>query len=255
MRNITSALAITGALCLAAPAFAENAPAAHAAPHWTYGGKEGPKHWGELAGNYTTCKIGQHQSPIDIKPRTAAHLDKKDFVVTYNATDVSAVNNGHTVQATPAAGSDEMVTFKGEGYKLAQFHFHHPSEHTVTGKSYPLEMHLVNTNASGGITVVGVFIKRGAENKALAPLFSNLPSANAAATPAKIDISTLLPKNQKAVVYSGSLTTPPCSEQVNWIVMERPIEMSKAQIAAFTKLFPDNHRPVQKLNKRQIIEE
>ncbi|MCL2776557.1 MAG: carbonic anhydrase family protein [Polyangiaceae bacterium] len=246
-------LALLGTACQsAAPAAPAESPGSQTPSSWAYGGTTGPEHWGKLAKEYAACQAGRHQSPIDLKPQTAAPLDKKDFSVSYHSTHVTVINNGHTVQATPPAGVGQTVSFMGEAFNLAQFHFHHPSEHTVTGQSFPMELHLVNTNAAGNITVVGVFIQEGAENTALASLFSKLPAEGAAAVATNIDIQRLLPQNQTALTYSGSLTTPPCSEQVNWVVMESPIEMSKNQIAAFAKLFPDNHRPVQELNDRTI---
>jgi len=253
MRHIVSVLTLAGTLCLTTSAFTEEK-----APEWSHSGKDGPAHWGDLAKDYATCKIGQRQSPIDLKPKTATRLNQKNLIISYKTTVVTVVNNGHTIQATPQAtpstGWEGAVSFKGENFKLAQFHFHHPSEHTLNGRSFPLEVHFVNTNAAGNLTVIGVFIKEGAENKALASLFSTLPSEGATAVPAKIDIGMLLPQDRKALAYSGSLTTPPCSEPVNWIVMQSPIEMSAAQIAAFAKLFPNNHRPVQELHGRTLNE-
>ncbi len=236
-----------------------NAFAAEHSAHWSYEAKTGPAHWGELAQENVLCKTGTQQSPIDLQPRKAEHVNQKDFQINYQPTAVNVINNGHTIQAVSSEAAD-TVTFKGNSYKLAQFHFHTPSEHTITRKSYPMEVHMVNTDDKGNITVVGVFIKRGAENKALAPIFSKLPAkplpaGQNAGEPVQVDLMALLPRDQKAMVYSGSLTTPPCSENVNWVVMERPIEMSKTQIAAFKKVFHDNHRPVQKLNKRSVSEE
>jgi len=250
MRSTFVFFALLGTACHSgAPA---ETPDSHASTQWTYSGNNGPEHWGKLAKEYAICETGKHQSPIDLKPKTATLLDKKDFAVSYQPTNVTAINNGHTVEAKPAASVGQTVSFKGEAFNLAQFHFHHPSEHTVDGQSFPLELHFVNANPTGNLTVVGVFIREGAENTALANLFARLPAEGAAAVATNIDINRLLPQNQTALTYSGSLTTPPCSEQVNWVVMESPIEMSKTQIAAFAKLFGDNHRPVQELNDRTI---
>lgn len=255
MRYTCSALALLGALCFAPAVYAEETKS-HEAPHWTYDGEGGPAHWGEITKEYSACVVGKSQSPIDLKPASAAHLDHKDFTLGYKKTDVTIVNNGHTIQATPAKDSGNTLTFKGVTYTLAQFHFHAPSEHTITGASFPMEMHLVNIDEKNNISVVGIFIKEGSENKSLAGIFSNLPTdAKAEPVKAQVDLSSILPQDQKAIVYSGSLTTPPCSEQVNWIVMEHPIEMSKAQISAFQKLFPHNNRPVQNLNDRKVTEE
>ncbi|MDR2853520.1 MAG: carbonic anhydrase family protein [Burkholderiaceae bacterium] len=239
--------------------FTAYASAAEHAAHWSYDKETGPAHWGELAQENVMCKTGMQQSPIDLQPRSAERIGEKDFQINYHPTKVNVINNGHTIQA----GSTEQantISFKGKNYRLAQFHFHTPSEHTITHKNYPMEMHMVNTDENGNITVVGVFIEQGKENKMLAPVFSKLPvkpltPKEKADEPTEVDLMALLPSDQKAMVYSGSLTTPPCSEQVNWIVMETPIEMSKSQIAAFQSIFSDNHRPVQKLNNRQVVTE
>jgi carbonic anhydrase len=169
------------------------------------------------------------------------------------------LNNGHTVQAD-VSGTANSISFGGASYTLAQFHFHTPSEHTVDGKYYPLEIHFVNKDAAGHIAVVGVLVRAGAENKLLAPLFSSLPAtATPAGThagqPLQVDIAAVLPKAHDAYVYPGSLTTPPCTEGVRWIVLMQPIQMSSAQIQAFKNIFQDNHRPLQKVNGREVNRE
>ncbi len=142
---------------------------------------------------------------------------------------------------------------------MAQLHFHSPSEHTADRKRFPLEINFVNQNDRKRIVVVGVFVELGKKNDNLATLFSNLPASKEASTDAKapvsIDLAAVLPKSHEAYVYSGSLTTPPCSEGVQWIVLSHPIQMSQDQINSFSTIFPDNHRPLQKLNGREIDDE
>ena len=223
--------------------------------HWSYHGKADPTHWADGVPDNAACRSGHRQSPIALSETTAQRVASKDFAIHYEAGSVALLNNGHTIQANVSDAND-TVTYKGESYKLDQFHFHTPSEHTLDGKSYPMELHLVNKSSSGQITVVGIFIQEGAENPVLEPVFVDLPTTQATAgRQAQVDIAGLLPSDEKALVYSGSLTTPPCSESVNWIVLEQPISMSKQQIAAFKAIFRDNHRPLQKLNHRQISEE
>jgi carbonic anhydrase len=167
------------------------------------------------------------------------------------------VNNGHTVQFNYAPGS--FITSLGTNYRLAQFHFHTPSEHTLDGVSYPLELHLVHVDSTGApAVVVGLFIKRGARNTALGAAFDNLPQNEGDVSQpanATINAAHLLPSNTTHFRYDGSLTTPPCSEGIRWYVMRTPIEMSDAQIAAYQSLAGLNPsaRPLQPVNGRGIL--
>lgn len=229
------------------------------AHHWSYAGATGPGHWGSLDDAAVACAKGEHQSPIDLDSRTAKTGKSGKFRINYEPGAVALLNNGHTVEAEVGDAAD-TVTFEGATYRLAQFHFHTPSEHTIDGKHFPLEIHFVNKDAEGHITVVGVLVRAGAENRDLAAVFNALP---ADATPAgeqagkraQVDLAAVLPREHKAFVYNGSLTTPPCTEGVHWIVMAQPVEMSRAQIGNFAKIFHDNHRPLQKINGREIDSE
>lgn len=230
-----------------------------APPHWSYSGEHGPAHWGDVAADGAVCAIGKSQSPINLAAGTATTGKAGNFKINYAPGAVALLNNGHTIQAD-VSDATNTVTFEGTSYTLAQFHFHAPSEHTVDGKQFPMEIHFVNKDANGHIVVVGVFVQAGAENKLLAPMFSALPTtATPAGThaggPLKVDIPAVLPKDRKAFVYAGSLTTPPCTEGVHWIVLAQPIEMSNAQIDAFKTIFHDNHRPLQKINGRDVVSE
>ncbi len=222
-------------------------------PHWSYTGEGAPSHWGDLKTEYAPCKNGKAQSPIDIDAHAVAAGTHKDIKPHYKTTALSVVNNGHTIQVNYDKGSQLEVD--GTKYDLLQFHFHAHSEHTVDGKSSPLEMHMVHASAAGNYAVVGVFIDKGAENAALKDVFANLPTA--ADTTKKVDGATvdankLLPATMTGWRYSGSFTTPPCTEAVKWIVLDHKIEASEAQIAAFTGLYSANFRPVTPLNGRKI---
>lgn len=229
-----------------------------AAAHWSYSGEAGPAHWSALAPAFTACTMGKAQSPIDLESHDAKAGKPGEFHIDYEMGTVSLVNNGHTVQANVSDAKDTVI-FHGDTYRLAQFHFHSPSEHTADRKRFPLEIHFVNQNDHKRVVVVGVFVELGKKNDNLASLFSSLPAARDASPnlkpPVPVDLAAALPKNHEAYVYSGSLTTPPCSEGVRWIVLSHPIQMSQDQINAFSMIFPDNHRPLQKLNGREIDDE
>ncbi|NSX18111.1 carbonic anhydrase family protein [Cupriavidus taiwanensis] len=231
------------------------APAAWAGndhPHWSYTGPTGTSHWAELDQAYQTCALGKHQSPIDIRTGKARRADLKPIGFGYAAAPGTVVNNGHTVQINlPAAG---QIDLDGVPYKLLQFHFHTPSEEKINGKTYPLVAHLVHQNAEGKLAVVAVLFKSGRENAALKPVFASLPAhaGESRELPAPLDVAALLPAQQAYWSFTGSLTTPPCSEDVRWQVLKTPVEVSPAQLAAFRKLYPMNARPVQPLNGRTV---
>lgn len=251
---LLSALAFCASAMASGPEPVEHAaPAAGQPAHWSYQGEGGPRHWGDLESANTRCSLGQQQSPVDINASKAMRR-KHGLALQYGSLRVGLVNNGHTVQADPVAPADApAITLDGKRYTLAQFHFHHPSEHTVGGKRFPMEMHLVHKDDEGHLAVLGVFIREGAANRLLADVFGQLPVAGGTAgAPIEVSLADMLPGKHDAWVYQGSLTTPPCSEGVEWVVLKQPISLSRAQIAAFTKLFPDNHRPVQNFKNRQL---
>ena len=164
------------------------------------------------------------------------------------------INNGHTIQVDYVGAN--TLTLGSVQYQLVQYHFHGPSEHTVDGKHFPMEMHMVHKAADGRLAVVGVLIAEGVHNKAFEPLWANLPAQKGARThfPAiKVNVDALLPGTRTSYRYAGSLTTPPCTEGVSWIVLTNPIQLSAGQIGAFTRLVKHNNRPVQMLNGRTIL--
>ncbi|WP_233867201.1 carbonic anhydrase [Paraburkholderia adhaesiva] len=244
-------LALVGSLCATfAHAAAPNADA----PHWSYHGDSSPAHWGDLSPSNAACREGQSQSPVDLHPSAAMHEHAREFLIHYHPATFTPLNNGHTIQAS-ADDASNVLDLRSDTYTLKQFHFHTPSEHELNGNRYPMELHLVHQDSHGNLTVLGVFIKEGRANAALAQLFAHLPEEGASMQPVAIDLDALLPRKRRALVYSGSLTTPPCTERVNWIVLEEPIELSKVQIDAFRQRFPDNHRDVNPLNSREVDEE
>jgi carbonic anhydrase len=248
MKTTLSLLATAGLLA---------ASAAHAAdkPHWGYQGHGSPAHWAELEPDFKTCKLGKLQSPINIETKkTEKSADAKPIGFAYTADSAGeVVDNGHTIQVNlPGAGA---ITLDGTEYKLLQFHFHTPSEESFDGKRYPLVAHLVHKSAQGQLGVVAVLFKTGKENPALQPVFTHLPAKAGEKRPleAAFDPAALLPADRAYYAFMGSLTTPPCSEEVRWQVLKTPVEISGAQLAAFRKLYKMNARPVQPLNDRQVV--
>lgn len=221
--------------------------------HWGYEGNTSPEHWAELSPEFIKCAEGHFQSPIDLESYVATKQQEAILKFNYHPASVDLVNNGHTVQANVEADDEELIA-NDHSYKLKQAHFHAPAEHQIDGIIYPMEMHMVHADENGKLAVVGVFIKEGKGNNALATLWQNLPNQKEEHIhPAqKCDILHLLPDDHTVFHYSGSLTTPPCSEGVEWFVMKTPIEMSKTQILEFKKLYHGNNRSIQQLEERSI---
>ena len=222
---------------------------------WSYEDYTGPEYWGELSSENLVCVNGDEQSPINLE-FSQVKVDKMltENQINYEPTHFTLVNNGHTVQANAITESNSMIV-EGNEYKLLQFHFHTPSEHQFNGQSYEMELHLVHSDKNGNLAVLGLMIQEGKENEILASVWGGLPAEETEEGNSEdylIDLQALLPQNQMSFHYAGSLTTPPCTEEVKWIVFEQPIEMSKEQIQAFQRIFPDNHRPVQPLNDREV---
>lgn len=219
--------------------------------HWSYGGEGGPERWGELAPENKSCSTGAQQSPIDLAGALTASVDAPHphWVPAHGGT---VINNGHTIQVDVSNGGG--MALNGKDYALKQFHFHHPSEHTIDGKHFPLEVHFVHASNDGDLAVVGVMFAEGASNPSLDAIWATAPGREGKAAVAfDIDVAKFLPAKPEAYRYEGSLTTPPCSETVHWTVMAAPQTASAGQIAAFSSLFPWNARPVQPLNRRYVL--
>ena len=217
---------------------------------WSYEGDKGPTRWGSLHPAFSDCAKGAEQSPIDLVGAKAQRQRPIEF--DYAPTPIVLLNNGHAIQVNYAPGSG--MTLDGVRYELLQFHFHHGSEHTVAGVRLPMELHLVHRSNKGALAVVGVLLKEWEENHVLAPIWRHMPARPAPATvaPASIDATALLPEERTAWRYRGSLTTPPCTEGVSWVVMTEPVAVSAEQIARYGAIFPNSHRPTQPLNRRSL---
>lgn len=220
---------------------------------WGYEGKRGPQSWGTIEEKNSACNEGHKQSPIDLRRKKSPQLFERYIPLEYPKASYELLNNGHTVQANSLGGS--YAWLDGRKFNLLQFHFHSPSEHTVDGQSFDLEIHFVHQNEVGDLGVLGVFFKEGKENEALSHFLEKAPKkpgVKSTLAP-NFDIHDLLPKNRSFWKYSGSLTTPPCSQIVDWFVYEEAVEISKAQMDKFKKLYSGNNRPVQSIGDRKVL--
>ena len=222
--------------------------------YWGYKGAEGPEHWGDLSPKFSTCKNGLNQSPINITDTTEALLSEIDFQ--YDDVPLSMINNGHTVKVNYTPGSH--IEVDGQQFSLIQFHFHSPSENYIDGIRYPLEVHLVHKSAEGQLAVIGIMFKEGAKNPMIEGLWSHLQSAKIGELMKDdyilVNAYGLLPTNgQEYYRFNGSLTTPPCTEGVTWMVMKEPLQVSASQVRQFVDLIGNNSRPLQTVNARPVL--
>ena len=219
--------------------------------HWGYEGDIGPDRWGGLDPSFAVCDTGLEQSPIDLAGAISADADDGGLDIQWQATEWEVVDNGHTIQINVAEGSS--IALEGRQFSLVQFHFHLPSEHTVDGAASPMEVHFVHAAEEGDLAVIGVFMEAGDEDPTIQGLWEAIPGPEAAPSAVgALDPGALLPEGRGYFRYQGSLTTPPCSEVVSWVVMTESISVSQAQVDAFAALYPMNARPVQPLNEREI---
>ena len=229
------------------------APSSFAAEgaHWGYEGEHGPSHWGDMDAASKVCSVGSQQSPIDIQSSIKAKLPP--LQIAWRKKPDMIVNNGHTIQINTDPGNTLKVG--KDSYEMLQFHFHHPSEHLIAGKHYPMECHFVHRNKAGTLAVVGALMTAGKPNAAFKQIAEAMPAS--AGDPVKmkagVDMNKLLPAKRGYYRYEGSLTTPPCSEVVNWLLLRDPIHVAQADIDAFAKIFPMNARPAQKDHRRFVL--
>lgn len=225
-------------------------PAARPHGAWGYGGEAGPQAWGGLRPEFSQCASGRRQSPIDIRGGIAVDLDP--VVFEYQPSGFAVVDNGHTVQVDIAPGN--RIEALGRRYDLVQFHFHRPSEERIDGRQFEMDVHLVHRDPEGRLAVVAVLLERGPAQPVVQAVWNNLPLEKGEAQPARgtLDPTQLLPRDRGYYTYMGSLTTPPCSEGVLWMVMREPVTLSPSQIDIFTRLYPMNARPVQAAGGRLI---
>ena len=229
---------------------------AHAGPrridHWSYQGADGPQAWAQLRPEFARCSKGLRQSPIDIRDGIKVQLEP--IVFDYKPGPFRVIDNGHTVQVSVAPGSS--IEVMGRRYELVQFHFHRPSEERVDGKQFDMVVHLVHKDPEGRLAVVAVLLESGSAQPVVQSVWNNLPleKNDEVAVRTALDPSGLLPADRSYYTYMGSLTTPPCSEGVLWMVMKNPQPVSPDQIGIFARLYPMNARPIQASSGRLIKE-
>ena len=231
--------------CLA-PAYAQAPPA------WSYRGSTGPAHWASEDPAYATCGTGERQSPIDIRNAERADLPAIEF--DYHPVPLIVTDTGFTMQVNVPAGSGGITVGK-DRYELVQFHFHRPSEEKIRGQRYPLVVHLVHKSADGKIAVVAVLFSRGRGNPLLKQVLENLPppgQKEKAVPGVSLDLAQLLPGARGYYSYEGSLSIPPCTEGVRWLVLKRAMQAKSGEILLFATRYPDNARPTQPGHGRKI---
>jgi carbonic anhydrase len=245
---------LLGMILTAGLASAAGWSAVAADARWSYSGATGPAKWGALDKSFAVCKSGTAQSPIDIPDADVRQGDLPPVLFNYKPSPLRIIDNGHTIQVNYAPGS--FVTVAGKQYQLVRFDFHKPSEEKVSGKDHEMAVHLVHADKDGKLAVVAIFLDPGKENALIKTLWSNLPQTKdkeSVVETVKINALELLPQDKGFYTFTGSLTTPPCTEGVTWFVLKTPTQISADQIARFAKLYPMNARPVQPLNERDLV--
>lgn len=224
---------------------------------WAYEGSRGVEHWSELDPSYAACS-GRQQSPIDIRGAVKAKLPPLRF--DYKSEPLKdLINNGYTIRVNyhDAPGAGSALIIGGERYQLTQLHFHRPSEETIDGKRAPMVLHLMHTSASGKVIGVAVLLTEGKPNATVQKIWDHMPMVKGdeyEVPGVAIDPAAMLPSTLGYYSYMGSVTAPPCTEGVQWIILKTPVEVSRAQVAAFAKLYPHDIRPLQPLNGRVVQE-
>ncbi|ASU23864.1 carbonic anhydrase [Vibrio qinghaiensis] len=218
------------------------------ASEWGYEGERGPEHWGHVS---KICEMGKNQSPIDINGLVEADLKSLD--IHYSGVVGALTNNGHTLQAS-VSGKNTLVV-DGTEFELKQFHFHTPSENLIKGHQYPLEAHFVHADVAGNLAVLAVMFETGTQDEPLSQLTAELPKVGTSVQLAKgLAVQSLLPKLDEYYRFNGSLTTPPCSEGVRWLVVKQPKSLSQQQSAALHSVMGNNNRPIQAHNARLVLD-
>ena len=219
---------------------------------WSYRGRSGPDFWGSLSDDYMDCQIGREQSPIDINnPIRSGEL--KNLVFYYKPSSVTIINDGHSISGSFSPGN--YLEYQGNSFSLVSFSLHLPSEHTVDGIPFDMEMQFVHRSGDGKSLNLGIFIEEGNRpNKFLSGLWKGMPKKpQQSGGEVRLDLMKILPKNHKYYAYKGSQTTPPCREGVEWLLLVQTIKVSSKQIDEFIEIYRNNSRPIQAINKRSVF--
>lgn len=223
--------------------------------HWTYEGDNGPEVWGKLKPEFNLCATGKRQSPINIEDGATLQGPAEPVRFDYTPSNGTVVNNGHTIQVD--VQGENAITVRGSTFRLVQFHFHTPSEEQINYKRFAMVVHLVHKNAEGQLAVVAVLLEPGEPNPVIDRVWTYMPLDTADRVrmpPGLLNLNELLPADQRYYQFMGSLTTPPCTEGVLWMVLKQPVSISRAQLKLFTQLYPNNARPVQSVYARPVRE-
>lgn len=231
-----------------------SASASEKSVHWGYQGAEGPAHWAELSPDFTLCGDGMNQSPVDLT--SDFNVELPELLFQYHGTPVRELNNGHTIMLEVRPGNYLEIPELDQRFNFKQAHFHSPSEHTVDGRSFAMEVHLVHANEDGELAVVGIMFEEGAEDFMLNRIWSFMPENEGETTESPLTVfeAGVLPPTREYFRYNGSLTTPPCSEGVTWMILKQHMTASADQISRFQqRIGPLTNRPVQPHNARLIL--
>ncbi|MBF0603283.1 MAG: carbonic anhydrase [Nitrospirae bacterium] len=226
----------------------------HSGSHWSYAGATGPQHWGAIDSTNRACASGVNQSPIDLKDFIEADL--QPIVFAYDAQATEIINNGHTIQVN-FAPKTASIQLDGTAFELKQFHFHAPSENFIEGRPFAMEAHFVHADVAGNLAVVAVMLQEGNNNASLDGLWKALPkhADGPHALTAKMTAQDLLPASREYYRFNGSLTTPPCTEGVRWLVLKQPVSVSAEQVKGFTDIMGHaNNRPLQPVHARPVLQ-
>lgn len=225
----------------------------HTQHAWDYGDAQGPNHWGDLKPEFAVCKTGHRQSPIDIRNPKKAALPPIQFE--YKPSSLHIIDNGHTIMVNYSPGS--FISVGDKKYELKQFHFHRPSEEKISGKGFDMTVHLVHADDDGKLAVVAVLLQVGEDNPLVHQLWNDLPKEKDKEEfleNVQINLSQILPPDRGYYTFPGSLTTPPCSENVTWFVLKHPTTISAEELERFSQLYRDDARPIQPLYNRVVLE-
>ncbi len=229
------------------------ASAVHKDIHWSYEGEGAPTNWGRLKPDYATCASGQRQSPIHIEDSETLRGPAEAIEFRYAPSKGTVVNNGHTVEVK--VYGENSLTVRGNTYQLVQFHFHHPAEERINGQGYPMVGHFVHRNEVGQLAVLAVLLEPGEANPLIQKVWTHMPldvNDSVRMPPDLIHVGEILPRDQRYYQYMGSLTTPPCTEGVLWLILKQPVSISREQLRLFGQLYANNARPVQPRHDRPV---